>query len=253
MEQKVSKEFMQYWNQARQNEEEGHRFFQQAKYSMAGDKHKKAASLFKKSIDYIDEKDEEIRKKTLGNHYIELANYYHSIATYFFYKGEKEKSLANYQSAIEEQKKSIEIYETLKNYKNYKNEINTLKVSLHFYLAYENLCSAQIAFLNGGYSKAIEYFKIAEIHNNLELEFLSEIGDTERSKRAKARFYYIKGQIFRLEALIAMQEANKDAARENYLKASFAFEEAFKTYPEWKEYKELVEKTKKMALAIKKN
>ena len=123
---------------------------------------------------------------------------------------------------------------------------------LHFFLTHENLCSAQIAFLAEKYQKSVEYFKTAEIHTNLESEFISEVGDLERLKRAKARSYYIKGQIFRSEALLAMQEADRGRAKEKYFDASQAFEDASQLAPEWEEYKELAKKSKRMAVAIRK-
>ncbi|MFX1294176.1 MAG: hypothetical protein ACFFD2_04880 [Promethearchaeota archaeon] len=245
----MSKEFLDNWTQAKNLEEEGHRLFQKGEYQKSAELHKKAADLFKKNIEFIDLNNEKIRKRVLGNYSIELANYYYSLAT--LYTGEKQKALINYQQAIKELKKSLQEYETLKEKKRYHLEINTLKIMLHFFLAHENLCLAQINFLNENYPKAIEFFKTAEIHNNLELEFISEINDFERLKRAKARLYYIKGQIFRSNALLAIQNEHRKEAKENYLNASEFFENASKLYPKWTEYKELAKKTKRMAAAIK--
>ncbi len=247
----MSQKFIELWKQARLLEADGHVLFEKREYEKAAEKHKTAADLYKDSADNVEKKNKELPKKIISNYYIELANHYYSLATLYFYKGEKQDALVNYQHAIEEQKKSIEVYETLKELGDHQQEINTLKVTLHFYLIYENLCLAQIAFLSENYVHAIEYFRIAEIHTNLELEFLMELGDPDRSSRAKARLYYIKGQILRSEALTAMQKENRKAAKEKYLNASLSFEEASKLYPQWEEYKELMNKMKKMGQAIK--
>ncbi|NVM53655.1 MAG: tetratricopeptide repeat protein [Candidatus Helarchaeota archaeon] len=246
--------FLEHWNQAKRHEEDGHKFFQEAKFHEAAESHKKAASLFRKAIEFLDENDEkerEIRNKTLGNHYIELANYYHSLATDYFYNGDKQRALEKFRQAIQEQKSAIEEYEKLKKVKQFKQELTSLKIALHFLLAHENICLAQIAFLNEKYREASEYFKTAEIHSNLEYEFTSELGDLGRLKRAKGRSYYSKGQILRSKALEAMQEGNIKNAKENYLKASQIFEAAVKLNPKWKEYSDLAKKSKKMGLALK--
>ena len=252
---KMSQEFLENWNEAKRLEEQGHKFFQECQYQIAAEKHQAAAERFKKLLGYIDISDEQnhegIRKRVLGNYHIELANYYHSLATFYFYRGDKEAALTNYQHAIEEQKKSIQEYETLKDKEQYMHEINSLKIVLHFYLAYENLCLAQLAFLDEQYAMAIEYFKTAEIHTNLEIEFIAEINDLERLKRARARLFYVKGQISRTEALLAIQNAKREDAKRKYLEASSFFEDASKLYPEWDEYKKLAQKANKMAKAIR--
>ena len=243
--------FKQFWNQANSSEEEGHRLFQESKYQLAAENHTKAAELFKKALEFVDPNNEEIKKKTLGNYHIELANSYQSLGTYHFYNGEKGLALTNFQKAIQEQKDVIQEYETMKDKKKYANELLILKVGLHFYSAYENICSAQMEFLRENYRKAIEFFKIAEIHANLELDFVSQLQDLERSKRTQARIYYIQGQVLRCEALTAIQEGNRKAAKEKYLEAARHFEDASKLHPAWKEYKDLSEKSRRMALAIK--
>jgi len=251
MKSKIDKDFLEHWNQAKRYEEEGHRLFQNAEYQMAAENHKNAADLFKKTLEFVDSNNEELQKKTLGNHYIELANSYHSLATYHFYRGEKDFALTNFQAALREQKNALNEYEPLKDNKKFEEELILLKIGLYFYSTYENICLAQIEFFKEKYHKAVEFFKIAEIHTNLELDFISQIKDFERSKRTQARFYYIRGQISRSEALVAMQEANGGEAKEKYLQASQYFEDASKLYPEWKEYKDLSEKSKRMGLAIK--
>jgi len=243
--------FKQFWNQAKSSEEEGHRFFQEARYQIAAENHSKAAELFKKALEFVDPKDEELRKRTLGNYQIELANSYQSLATYHFYRGEKDLALTNFQGAIREQKVVIQEYEATKDKKKFANELILLKIGLYFYSAYENICLAQMEFFKEQYRKAIEFFKIAEIHTNLELDFVTQIQDFERSKRTQARCYYIRGQVLRCEALTAMQEGNRTEAKEKYLEASHHFEDASNLHPGWKENKELSEKSKRMALAIK--
>lgn len=245
--------FKQFWNQAKSTEEEGHRLFQETKYQMAAENHNKAAELFKKALEFADPNDEEIQKKTEGNYHIELANSYQSLATYHFYRGEKEIALTNFQGAIREQKSVIEDYEAMKDKKKFENELTILKIALYFYSAYENICLAQIEFFKEQYQKAIDLFKIAEIHTNLELDFLTQIQDFERSKRTQARSHYIRGQILRCEALTAIQEGKRKEAKEKYLEASYQFEDASKLHLNWKEYRELSEKCKRMALAIKDN
>jgi tetratricopeptide (TPR) repeat protein len=243
--------FKQFWNQAKSSEEEGHRLFHEAKFQMAAENHSKAADLFRKALEFVDPNDEEIQKRTEGNYHIELANSYQSLATYHFYRGEKEIALINFQGAIREQKVVIEEYETTKDKKKFENELVLLKIGLYFYLAYENICLAQIEFFKEQYQKAIEFFKIAEIHTNLELDFLTQIQDFERGKRTQARFHYIRGQVSRCEALTAIQEGKRKEAKGKYLEASQHFEDASKLHLGWKEYKELSEKSKRMALAIK--
>jgi tetratricopeptide (TPR) repeat protein len=243
--------FKQFWDQAKSSEEEGHKFFQIAKYQMAAENHNKAAELFKKALEFVDPNDGEIRKRAEGNYHIELANAYQSLATYHFYRGEKEIALTNFQGAIQEQKLVIQEYETTKDKKKFENELILLKIGLYFYSAYENICLAQIEFFKEQYQKAIEYFKVADIHTNLELDFVTQTQDFERSKRTQARFYYIRGQVSRCGALMAIQEGKRKEAKEKYLEASRQFEEASKLHPAWNEYKELSEKSKRMARAIK--
>ena len=247
----MNKEFLKSWNQAKKFEEEGHRLFQDSKYEMAAQNHKEAAEFFKNALEFVDTNNEELQKKTQGNYHIELANFYHSLATHHFYRGEKSVALGNFQGAIQEQKNALKEYEVLKDKQKFEDELILLKIGLYFYSAYENICLAQIEFFKEQYNKAVEFFNIAEIHTNLELDFVTQINDFERSKRTEARFFYIRGQISRCEALIAIQEAKRKEAKENYLQASQYFEGASNLYPEWKEYKELSEKSKRMAFAIK--
>jgi len=251
MKSKIEENFLEYWNRAKRCEEEGHRLFQNGEYQTASENHIEAAELFKKVSEFIDTNDEDLQKKTLGNYHIELANSYHSLATYHFYRGEKDSALANFQSAIQEQKNALKEYETAKDQKKFKEELILLKIGLYFYSAYENICLAQIEFYKEQYHNAVEFFKIAEIHTNLELDFIAQVKDSERAQRVQARFYYIRGQISRSEALIAMQETNRKEAKEKYLQASQYLEDAAKLYPEWNEYQELSEKCRRMALAIK--
>jgi len=247
----MDENFLQSWNQAKQNEEQGHRFFREAKYHEAAEYHKKAAILFKEALGIINKEDKEIRERILGNYHIEIANSFHCLATEQFYKGDKTNALGYYQKAIQEQKNAIEDYEKLKKRETYQPELSLLKTTLHFYLTYENICLAQIAFLNENYPEAIEFFKIAEIHSNLEVEFILEAGDLTRSIRSRARNYYLRGQILRSEALAALQKENKQEAKGKYLLASQAFEDAAKLYPKWNEYTELAEKTRKMGAALR--
>ncbi len=248
---KRSVEFLDNWDQAKQLEEQGHKAFEDKEYLRAAESHQEAAELFRKILEYIEVDDEEARRKTLGNYYIELANHYHSLATHFFYRGNKEEALTNFHLAAEEQKKTLEEYEKITDKQQFKYEVDLIKISLYFYLAYENLCKAQIAFLEERYSEAVEYFRIAEIHVNLEVEFVSEIGDLSRLKRAKARSFYYKGQIARSEALLAMQNSDRKKAKENYTSASKLFGEAAHLWPEWEEYEDLAKKSRRMASAIK--
>ncbi len=253
MTQKRSTEFLEFWNQAKAAEEKGHEFFQQGKYQKAAEQHMRAAELFSRVLRFIQVDDEEdLRSRSLVNYHIELANYQHCLASLNFYSGEKEEALDHFQKATEEQKKSIQEIESLKEGEKNKLEILTLKATLHLFLTYENLTSAQISFLGENYLAALEQFKIAEIHTTLEMEFLMEINDLQRLKRTKARLFYLKGQISRSTALLAMQKTDRRKAKEEYMKASSNFEEATKLYPEWEEYKTLAVKMKKMALVIKK-
>ena len=245
----MNENFLNYWNRAKRYEEDGHNFFKATQFLNAAESHKYAAELFEKALELLDEGEAEVRIRTVGNHHIEMANYYQSLATDHFYKGEKQKALKIYRKAIEEQKKVITEYSKEK--KHFTRDLKFLNVTLHFLLAYENICSAQMAFLSENYQEAVEFFKTAEIHSNLESEFLSELGDLERLDRSKARSFYVKGQIFRSEALKAMQNKDVGAAKEKYLAASHAFKNASKLYPDWGEYRELAEKTKKMGLALK--
>lgn len=251
MKSRVNKDFLDNWNQAKEYEEEGHRLFQSAEYETAAENHNKAAELFKKALEFIDANNEELQKKTLGNYHIELANGYQSLATNHFYRGEKDFALSNFQGAIREQKIALKEYEGLKDKEKFEEDLFLLKIGLYFYSAYENICLAQIEFIKEGYRKAVEFFKIAEIHTNLEIDFITQAKDFERAKLAQARFYYIRGQISRCEALIAMQETDRKEAKEKYLQASQYFEDASKLYPEWKEYQELSRKSRRMAFAIK--
>ncbi|MHA1129407.1 MAG: hypothetical protein ACTSQI_11110 [Candidatus Helarchaeota archaeon] len=243
--------FLEMWNKAKQLEEEGHSFFQSKEYHQAAVKHQQAANFFKKALKFIDDNNQETQKKTWGNYYIELANSHHSLATSFFYKGDKEQALIHFHLAAEEQKNCLKEYEALAEKVQYKYEINAIKISLYFYSAYENLCKAQISFLKEKYLEAVEYLRIAEIHSNLETEFIAEIGDLNRLKRAKARTFYYKGQISRAKALLAKQNSDRRTAKEEYLKAAKYFEAASKLLPEWKEYSDLVKKAKSMASAIR--
>ena len=257
MSQKIAKKseemqmFEEFWNKAESAEEQGHKLFQDGKYQLAAENHKKAAELFKKALEFVDPNNEEMKKKTSGNYHIELANSYQSLATHHFYKGEKDIALSNFQRAIQEQKDVIQEYETMKEKKNYANELQILKMGLYFFSAYENICLAQMEFFKENYQKAIEFFKVAEIHENLELDFASQLQDLERARRTQARIYYIRGQVLRCEALTAIQEGSRKVAKEKYFEAAHYFEDASKLHPAWKEYKDLSEKSRRMALAIK--
>ncbi len=247
----MNEKFLEIWNLAKGYEEQGHKLFQQSKFQRAAESHKNAASQFMKAIDLLEEDNLETRSRIMGNHYIELANYFQSIATSFFYKGNKAKALTNYQQAIEDQKNAIGEYDKLVQDVAKRAELTLLKSKLHLLLAYENICVAQIAFLNEEYSKAAENFGTAEIHSNLEAEFVSELGDMSRLKIVRARSYYLKGQVFRSEALFAMQNGDRGAAKQKYLEAAQLFENAANILPDWDEYRDLSMKSRKMAGAIK--
>ena len=247
----MNENFLEIWNIAKGYEEQGHRLFQQSKFQQAAESHKKAASQFMRAIGLLGEKDLETRIRTVGNHYIELANHFQSLATDYFYKGNKAKALENFQQAIEDQKNAVEEYENLVQDDAKRAELALLKSKLHLLLAYENICIAQIAFIQEEYSKAAENYETAGIHSNLEAEFVSELGDLNRLKLVRARSYYIKGQIFRSWALSAIQNGNRQEAKKNYLEAAKSFENAANFMPNWDEYTDLAEKSRKMARAIR--
>jgi len=247
----VNENFLEAWNLAKGYEERGHKLFKQSKFLEAAESHKQAASQFMKAIGLLEAEDLETRNRTLGNHYIELANYFQSLATEFFYRGNKTKAFTHFQQAIEDQKNAVEEYEKLVQDDVKRTELNLLKSKLHLLLAYENICIAQVAFMKEEYLKAAENFGTAEIHSNLEAEFVSELGDLNRLKLVKARSYYIKGQIFRSGALSAIQKGDRKEAKQKYQEAAQSFENAASLLPDWDEYKELSEKARKMASAIK--
>jgi len=247
----MNENFLEFWNRAKQLEEDGHKYFQELNYQEAAKSHNEAASHFLKAFEFLDETEVEIQIKTKGNYHIELANYHHSLATDLFYTGEKELALESFKQAVEEQKKAIKKYEELGDIRLHQPELASLKGVLHFLLTYENICLGQLAFLKEKYFEAVDKFKTAEIHSNLEAEFISELGDLSRLKRAKARSNYIKGQLFRSQALLAIQKKDRKEAKEKYLQASQAFENASKLNPSWGEYNELAEKCRKMSQAIK--
>ncbi len=247
----MNEKFLDNWKQAKRYEEDGHNFYLASNFFNAAESHKHAASFFKKALESLDEKEVETRKTTWGNYHIELVNYYHSLATDYFYKGDKQKALEQFRKAIREQQDIIDEYEKMKENKDISRELHLLKTTLHLLLAYENISLAQLAFFSENYHEAVEFFKTAELHSNLECEFISDVGDLQRLKRARARSHYIKGQIFRSEALEEMKNGNVKEAKEKYLRAANAFDDASKLYPKWEEYRELSEKSRKMGLIIK--
>ncbi|MHA1264988.1 MAG: hypothetical protein ACTSRS_07095 [Candidatus Helarchaeota archaeon] len=247
----MDEEFLKLWNQAKQQEEKGHHFYGKGEYKLSAESHKEAANLFLNALKYLSKSGKEEYIRTMGNYHIEMANYYQSLATELFYRGDKAAALKKFQEAIEEQRSAIEEYEKTGKIEKRLRELKALKATLHFLLAYADLTSAQMAFLNENYQDAIEKFKIAEIHSNLEAEFQSEIGNLAQLKRARARGAYLKGQKLRSEALFAMRKWERRVAKEKYLEASMAFDTAAKLYPSWVEYRELSEKMRKMSNVIR--
>lgn len=244
-------EFREIWNHAKQQEERGHRLFLEKRFQEAAESHVNASRLFLDALSFVKKEEGEVRIRTYGNHHIELANHYHSLAADAFYEGEKESALIHFQSAVEEQKKALDAYEKLESNNEEKEVIKHLKATLHLLMTYEHITRAQIAFLGEVYSEAVKIFKLAEIFSNLEGEFVADLGDLVQLNRSRARSAYIRGQIFRSEALLAMQKEERALAKEKYLKAAQSFEEAAVLNPNWKEYKVLAGKSEKMARAIK--
>jgi tetratricopeptide (TPR) repeat protein len=247
----MNEDFLASWNQAKQEEEKGHKFFHTAKFDQAAECHKTASTLFLDAFNLLAPTETETRTRAMGNHHIELANYYHSVAMAFSIGGEKEEALERFKDAIEEQKDALSEFQKLEKNNKLKHELSYLKASLHHLLAYENIIHAQIAFLHEEYVTAVEKFKTAEIHSNLEVEFISALGELARLKLAKARVYYIRGQILRSQALIAIHHGDREAAKASYSKAADAFEDAAKLSPQWIEYGDLAKKSRRMAQAIK--
>jgi tetratricopeptide (TPR) repeat protein len=242
-------EFDKYWRRGVKYEGAGHDYYYIKEYNSAAEMHKEASKIFKLIKDKID--DEKLRNRAESNHYIELGNYYQSLASQELYKEKNyEKAHDLFSKAADMMKKALEIKSKFPVELKEKNFIN---MNIHFLLEQAEISQA-FQLINQeteNYDEIIERFDLASTHNNMETDFATQIGDFERATRSEARQLYCKGQINRFRGREALQRNESKEAKEYYLKAKDLFERSSKLDQNWEEYKILSKKMGNVAKRIR--
>lgn len=242
-------EFDKYWKKAVKYEGAGHDYYYIKEYNSAAEMHEEASKIFKIIKDKID--DDKLKNKAESNHYIELGNYYQSLASQELYNNQNYENAYNlFIKAADMMKKALEIKSKFTIELKEKNFIN---MNIHFLLERAEISKA-FQLINQeteNYDKIIEPFELASTHNNMETDFATQIGDFERATRSEARQLYCKGQINRFRGREALQKNQSKEAKEYYLKARDLFEKSAKLDQNWEEYKILSKKMGNVAKRIR--
>ncbi|MHA1270113.1 MAG: hypothetical protein ACTSPY_10035 [Candidatus Helarchaeota archaeon] len=233
------------WSEAVKYEGYGHDYFYIKDYINAASMHQKSANIFKEI--YEKSSNKKVKNKAYRNHLIEYGNYYQCLASENFYK-KKNYNLARelFEKSAEKMKEAVKIKIELNNEK---KEIDIINMNIHYLLERASISQA-FAYISENIEnqkKIIDSFKLAEIHNDMEIDFAAQYGDIERIKKVKARKNYCEGQISRLNGRIALEEGDILKAKEFYLKASEFFNKSNELDNNWDEYKIMAKRMLKVA------
>ena len=175
-------EFNKYWKKAVKYEGAGHDYYYIKEYNSAAEMHEEASKIFKIIKDKID--DDELKNKAESNHYIELGNYYQSLASQELYNDKNYEIAYNlFIKAADMMKKALEIKSKFTIELKERNFIN---MNIHFLLERAEI-SKTFQLINQkteNYEAVIERFELAATHNDMEIDFATQIGHFERASRA---------------------------------------------------------------------